>query len=215
VLWTIAIYAYLAMPMTAVAVAWMVIRPIICPDQTSDRGLLATATWPVLTAVVVVTALLSPVQFLLCGISLLLACLHLELRIQQEGRPLLPERRLVLWGLLALALVAVSLVIIVVPPLNLGKGWRYVGLEHPVPMISWATLVLVAVAMLLAIPFAARTWLGRRLPWFDPTGLARCLRGRTLLLLGSAAVVGYVLFTLETPWRAIQNCIHAGDGDGG
>jgi hypothetical protein len=73
VLGTISFYAYLVMPLLAVTVGWIGAHWLWRERKSSSP-----AVWPIVLAVVVVTALLSPAEFLVTGIGLVLVCLQVE-----------------------------------------------------------------------------------------------------------------------------------------
>jgi hypothetical protein len=78
---TISFYAYIVMPLVAVGTGWVGltrhwrIRPD--GDGSGDRGG-SWAWWSIVGGVCVVTALMSPPEFLLTGVGLALACVQLE-----------------------------------------------------------------------------------------------------------------------------------------
>ncbi len=238
VLGTLSIYAYLVMPALALGVAWVGVRAA----WQHRAGGLAPSARPILIGIVVVTALLSPVEFLETGVALLAACLRLELRIW-----LRPTRIAGTGGLSSeWALIRAS---------SQGAGvWSWVRLPAlpPLPwwqrLLSWLLLVIavteawrspnlhvaglgwwaVAAAVILEAPFSvwfrqllgsgwaknARrrlwSWLGRPLATDirsvkkSGQAIAGHLRGRTLVYVGGATAVCYLMATIETPWAPAQ-----------
>jgi WD40 repeat protein len=75
---TISFYAYLVMPALALATGWLTVRRLTTPD----RARVMAAAWPILGGITVVSALMSPVEYLETGLALLAVCLRLELRIR-------------------------------------------------------------------------------------------------------------------------------------
>ncbi|GLY95018.1 hypothetical protein Acsp02_22730 [Actinoplanes sp. NBRC 103695] len=173
---TIAMYAYPVMPALALGVGWLGVSWWRDPD----RSRFPVATWPIVVAIVAVTALLSPTEFFVTGVTLVAVCVRLELGLRPSRRHTVKAR----WLLLAFA----------------AGGLVYLRL--PVPRDLWEPCLVLVVATVAADAAVNALVRARKLARF--AGRARWLRGRTFLVLGTVAATAYLVHTIEVPWMPAQ-----------
>jgi WD40 repeat protein len=230
VLGTISFYAYLVMPLLAVTAGWTGARLIWRERERRGKGRRSSPPlWPIVVAVAVVTALLSPAEFLVTGVGLALVCLQVEWVIVDGLVPGSSRRIWWRWLLCVAGSVAVMLppAVVKAGPAGSGAqpGWRsWLGRAFPSADIWRPALVLVAVAVVADLLLTGYYWLDRDTPPGPGTAatslsrlrstLRRALRSVGLVLegmrewtfvyLAGVAAVWFLMYFLETPWVPAQ-----------